>query len=371
MNERVMQFRIGMFVIVAGLVLAMMLVWFGERPSLFRDNGFLVARYDEAPGVNIGIPVRKSGIRIGEVTAIEFDERPGQPDGVLVTLSLDRKIKLKVGSVPRIGRALIGDVSIDMTPGKGTKLLALSPSSKVALEPSRIVTGEVMPDPSKALAAATAAFEQVGPTLDAIKTAATGVADLSSSAKDVQIFLDTWKSTGVRVGNAADGIDRVIKMNEKDLQPAITSVRSVAEKLDNTLDAQTLADVRLAVTHFSTAAARLDQSLGDIRPLLADLGAVAGAKPMTNFGQAVIRINRIAADLGLLTASLNDNGKLNTSGSLQKLLSNTELHDNLSRLAVTANEVFTAAKPAIASLRAFADKVARDPSLIARGALQR
>ena len=36
MNERVMQFRIGVFVIVAGLVLAMLLVWFGETPELFR-----------------------------------------------------------------------------------------------------------------------------------------------------------------------------------------------------------------------------------------------------------------------------------------------------------------------------------------------
>ena len=38
MNERVMQFRIGMFVIVAGLVLTMLIVWFGESPSLFRSR---------------------------------------------------------------------------------------------------------------------------------------------------------------------------------------------------------------------------------------------------------------------------------------------------------------------------------------------
>ena len=70
MNERVMQFRIGMFVIVAGLVLAMMLVWFGEAPSLFRDHVFVKVRYQDAPGVSEGIPVRKSGIRIGEVAEI-------------------------------------------------------------------------------------------------------------------------------------------------------------------------------------------------------------------------------------------------------------------------------------------------------------
>ena len=114
MNERVMQFRIGMFVIVAGLVLTMMIVWFGESPSLLRDQVYLKVRYAEAPGVLEGVPVRKSGIRIGEVFAIAFDERPNQPDGVLVTLALERRYKLHEGTVPRLTRSLIGDVTIDM-----------------------------------------------------------------------------------------------------------------------------------------------------------------------------------------------------------------------------------------------------------------
>src|SRR5881227_1242122 len=116
MNERVMQFRIGMFVIVAGLVLTMMIVWFGESPSLLRDQVYLKVRYTEAPGVLEGVPVRKSGIRIGEVLAIAFDERPNQPDGVLVTLALERRYRIRKGSVPRLTRSLIGDVAIDMQP---------------------------------------------------------------------------------------------------------------------------------------------------------------------------------------------------------------------------------------------------------------
>ena len=112
MDDRVMQFRIGMFVIVASLVLVMLLIWFGESPSLFRDHEYLVVHYPQAPGVIEGIPVRKSGIRIGEVSEIAFDERPGEGDGVLITLSLDAKYRLRAGSVPRISRGLIGDVWI-------------------------------------------------------------------------------------------------------------------------------------------------------------------------------------------------------------------------------------------------------------------
>ncbi len=123
MNERVMQFRIGLFVIVSGLVLTMMVVWFGETPSLLRDQVYLKVRYAEAPGVLEGVPVRKSGIRIGEVMAIAFDERPNQPDGVIVTLALERRYHVREGAVPRLTRSLIGDVAIDMEPGTGTEFI--------------------------------------------------------------------------------------------------------------------------------------------------------------------------------------------------------------------------------------------------------
>ena len=63
MYERVMQFRIGMFVIVAGLVLTMLIVWFGESPSLLRDHAFVKVRYKEAPGVAEGM------LSLGDLTS--------------------------------------------------------------------------------------------------------------------------------------------------------------------------------------------------------------------------------------------------------------------------------------------------------------
>ena len=125
MNERLMQFRIGMFVIVAGLVLTMMIVWFGESPTLLRDRVYIKVRFIEAPGVRAGVPVRKSGIHIGEVFSAGFDDRPGQPDGVLLTLALERQYPIRNGAVPRISRTLIGDLSIDMLPGAGDEMQGL------------------------------------------------------------------------------------------------------------------------------------------------------------------------------------------------------------------------------------------------------
>ncbi len=366
MNERVMQFRIGMFVIVAGLVLTMLIVWFGESPTLLRDHVYIIARYDEAPGVAEGIMVRKSGIRIGEVTAIAFDERPGQPDGVLVTLSLDRKFKLKAGSIPRITRSLIGDVSIDMLPGTGTAYLKTSDSSHGA----PIIEGTVTPDPSKALAAATVAFEKVGGTLKSIDEAANGLTKITKNAENLGEFLDTWKKTGDQVSAAATGIDRFIKANEADIQPTVASLREVSQKLNTTLDPATQESLKSAIRQFNAAATQLNSGLAHAGPVLKDLGAPVSNVPTTDFGQAVRRLNLISADLALLTGSLRDSrGNLNNQGSLQKLMTRPELYDNLNKFASSGAFTFEGVKPVLAHFRIFAEKIARDPSAIARGAL--
>ena len=366
MNERVMQFRIGMFVIVAGLVLTMLIVWFGESPSLLRDHVFLIARYDEAPGVAEGVMIRKSGIRIGEVSAIAFDERPGMPDGVLVTLSLERKFKLKEGSVPRITRSLIGDVSIDMLPGTGTGYLKVADTAQNA----PVIDGIVTPDPSKALAAATVVFEKAGGTLKSIDEAATGLAKIAKSADKLDDFLITWKTTGERVSAAANGIDRVIKANEGDFPPTLANLREVSQKLNTTLDVSTQDALKTGITQFNAAATQLNTGLTNAGPLFKDLGAPTNHNPITDFGQAVRRINLMSADLGLLTGSLRDSrGNLNTQGSLQRLILRAELYDNINKFAVSGNSAFDGIKPILANFRVFAEKISRDPSAIARGAL--
>ncbi len=368
MNERVMQFRIGMFVIVAGLVLTMLIVWFGESPSLFRDHVYVRVRYDEAPGVAEGIPVRKSGIRVGEVTAIAFDDRPNQPDGVLVTLSLERRYKLKAGTVPRVARSLIGDASIDLLPGNipGALKTGETPLSAPVIE------GEVAPDPSKALAAATQAFEKVGGTLQSIDDAASGISKVAQNAEKLSAFLVTWNTAGQRITAAADGIDRFIRDNEETFKPAVANIREVSVKLNGALDPETQDAFKSGLRQFAMASAKLNTGLENAAPLLKDLGAPVNATPKTDFGQTVRRLNMIAADVTLLTQSLRDpSGKLNTEGSLQRLFTRADLYENMNKMASSGASAFDGIKPILASFRVFAEKISRDPSALAKGALGR
>jgi phospholipid/cholesterol/gamma-HCH transport system substrate-binding protein len=370
MNERVMQFRIGLFVIVSGLVLTMMVVWFGETPSLLRDQVYLKVRYAEAPGVLEGVPVRKSGIRIGDVMAIAFDDRPEQPEGVIVTLALERRYHLRAGAVPRLSRSLIGDVAIDMEPGTSTDP---QPTGKTPAT-APIIEGQVAPDPSKALAAATKAFEKAGDTLESINSAAKGLSKLTGSSEKLDQLLSTWHTTGQDVSGAAQNIKRFIQENQDNFKPALANLRDVAQKFNNTLDPEALKSLRGGIDRFSSAAGRIDSGLAELDPAFKDLGAKGDHTPTTDIGQTVRRLNRIAADLQLLTSKLRDPrapNQLNTEGSLQKLLIQSDLHDNLNRMAMTANQAFLQLRTVLATLRTFADKVASDPASMTRGAFGR
>jgi phospholipid/cholesterol/gamma-HCH transport system substrate-binding protein len=369
-HERVLQFRIGMFVILAGLTLVMLIVWFGESPTLFRDQRFLVVRYDQAPGVAEGIPVRKNGIRIGEVVAIQFDERPGQPDGVLITLALDSRHKLRAGSVPRITKGLIGDVWIDMLPATSAEPLLTSRTPELALK--HIVQGSLSPDPSNTLAAATEAFQDVKGTLRSIEAAANGLAQVTAKAGNVDEFIISFRDMGNKVGALADQLNTVLGENSEDIRPMLTNIRQVTENLNKTLDPDTQANLRAAAEELAAGTARFNKLLAEIAPLAADLGAGPSHMPVTVFGQTLARASRVVYNTQLLTDTLSDGkGRLNTRGTLQRLLTDPEVYNNLAQLSTTTGRVMAIAERALTNFNRFAERIANDPSALTRGALQR
>ena len=107
------------------------------------------------------------------------------------------------------------------------------------------------PDPSKALEAATKVFQKAGDTLQSINDAAAGLAKISKSAEKLDDFLLSVAAAGKNISKAAEGIDRVIKANEADIKPAVASLRQVAQKLDDTLDANTRQSLKTGVDRFS------------------------------------------------------------------------------------------------------------------------
>ena len=105
MDERVVQFRVGVMVLATVLITAILVLLFGEVPALVHGSYTIHVRFAEAPGVATETPVRKSGILIGRVTGIRFAD---DDTAVLVTAKIDASRKLYEDEGCRISSSLIG-----------------------------------------------------------------------------------------------------------------------------------------------------------------------------------------------------------------------------------------------------------------------
>jgi ABC-type transporter Mla subunit MlaD len=134
MNERTMRIRIGAFVLASLLLLAALITLFGSVPTLFkRQHGYTVTFHD-APGISPGTPVRRSGVRIGQVSGIELNDETGE---VRVRLLIDTHYTLRQNDQPTLVVGLIGhDASIDLIPRQSGDQADLTP-----VDPGAVVAG--------------------------------------------------------------------------------------------------------------------------------------------------------------------------------------------------------------------------------------
>ena len=88
MAERSMKARLGAFVVMALVALTALVILFGGSPKFFSTRTSYFVYFTEAPGISPGTPVRKSGVRIGQVTALDIEEESGR---VKLTIEIEGK----------------------------------------------------------------------------------------------------------------------------------------------------------------------------------------------------------------------------------------------------------------------------------------
>ncbi len=116
MNERAMQFRVGVAVLGTILVAAVLAVTFGGMPSLLEKSYTVHVKFPSASGLTDGAPVKKSGLRIGEVTNIVM----APDDQVLVTLRISDKYTIRHDEVARLRTSLLGDAWVEFEPAQAS-----------------------------------------------------------------------------------------------------------------------------------------------------------------------------------------------------------------------------------------------------------
>src|SRR5262249_30825668 len=102
---------VGLFILVVLVLLGGLVVMFGGVPTWLKRHRTYIVVLADAGGVAPGTPVRRSGVRIGEVQAVNLDEATGR---VRTQISIEHPHILHRSDRVALNRSLLGgDATVD------------------------------------------------------------------------------------------------------------------------------------------------------------------------------------------------------------------------------------------------------------------
>lgn len=356
MDDRVVQFRVGVMVLATAIILGILVVLFGELPAFFQGSNVLYVVFPSAPGVAVDTPVRKNGILIGRVANVEFHEE----GGVLVTLSIQRsvnrsEVRIRRNEVCQIKGSLLGDATLQFVPGNDPD----APPEPV--DNGELIAGVVASDPLQVITNLEGSMSQA---LGSVAQTSDEIGKLTRQFSDM-------------LGNNREQINRIVTKLESTLDELSSLAGGAGELLG---DPQLQEDLKITLHEFPAALREARETLGTMKEALAgvdeNLDNLAeltgplgdrGPQLVQNVEQAVERLNDVLGQVSQFTQALNAE-----EGSLGRLLSDPELYQQITAAVENISELSGELKPILHNARVFSDKIARHPELLGvRGALQR
>ncbi len=110
MSETARNLMVGTFVIVSLVVLATLMVWFGEVPDWMGGNEWTLNIIDvrELRGLEEGSPVQLNGVEIGRVKSLEFSDSERPASGVVIVAGIKQQYSVPTDAVARVYGATLG-----------------------------------------------------------------------------------------------------------------------------------------------------------------------------------------------------------------------------------------------------------------------
>lgn len=219
-NDSILKFRLGLFVLGALLLLAMLIVMFGEFPDFFRSQVRYTLKLPQAPGIVEGTPVRKSGIRIGEVASVDLDPDTGE---VTLGIYVEKRYQLRTTDQMTITRGLVmGESTINFAP---------KPEAKGEAAPDGFVFKGAIPDDiAKALTEARDLVPSGREAIEEVRQAAKKINEMMPEIRKTNAELQVTLNN---MGRAAESVDNLLRTNQDRIGTAIENVSKVAAEMAN------------------------------------------------------------------------------------------------------------------------------------------
>jgi phospholipid/cholesterol/gamma-HCH transport system substrate-binding protein len=411
MTDRALRFRIGVFVLAALILLGALMILFGSFPRFFKSTKEYVVQFQDAPGIAQGTPVRRSGVRIGEVSRIELDDENGQ---VLVHIVIEKGYRLRRIDVPTIVTGLLGgDTSIDFVPKQqgeekdfgfaepGELIMGarLANVSTLMAQAAQVVptTQEALDQMRKSLQR----FEKLAPEMeDAIKEyTKLGQSinktipnvdktnqQLLDTAKEIEVTARNWGRLGENVNNLVvtqqdkviktlDSLDDTIRRvgsvlndeNQRNINGIIKNARTTSDSLDelmkNTNDL--IKESQKTVKTVGDSVSKADEALQNLNKATKPF-AERGDTIARSLDETSDRLNKTLTDVQAIFRAIGEK-----DGTFNRLISDPSLYNNIDSAVLQLTRLMTRFDRILKDMEVFADKLARHPELLGIGGVVR
>lgn len=271
-------------IIGASVLLSLLILFFGidylKGINVFKSANYYSSSYTNVAGLAQSAPVTLNGFKVGLVRDIRYEyDNPGH---VLVEFSLDKELKLPVGSKAAIITDMLGTSTVELRMASGDQYYEVG-SRIEGVTPGGMmdkVSNEMLPS-----------LMTIAPHIDSLIVALTAVATdpaLVNSIKRLDNIMANLETSTGHLNEAMRGVPALVNSTNSTMANAVT----ISENLNK----------------ISASLAELSEDLKDM-PL----------------DSTMRNINRITAHLDLATEQLNS-----TNSTLGLLLNDPSLYNNIS-----------------------------------------
>ena len=361
MTERQLQFRVGLFVVLAMFVGAVLIIQFSELRSLWKETYALAIHFEEAPGIQPGSPVKQNGITIGAVQDVALDDTEG---GVLVVVKILAEYRLRLDAQPSLSQSLFGDSKISFTSGKSSDVIP--PNSRLngiaAVDPMEIVQRleNTVNQSLGSFVETSHQWQLVGRNLNQLMQTQQGPLDevIEQTAISLTTFNQTMQAATTTFAHAGRTLETasatLANINllladpqlQGDMRRTVAALPKIAEETELT--------IRTARASIQQVSRNLDTINAATAPLAEQSDVI-----VRKLAGSLIQLESLLGELNQFSQVLNSE-----QGSLQEFVSDPALYQNLSRSTLALNVLLQNLEPILRDARIFSDKIARHPELL-------
>ncbi len=425
MNDQAIRFRIGVFMLLALILLAILILMFGGLPTYFKKTTSYTIVFDNAPGIAPGTPVKRSGVRIGEVRTIKLDNDTGK---VNVGIRIEEGYTLRKGDRATIQQSLLGgDSAIAFLPPEEPKLADAAPIEPGSTIPGRTQVDaavllqkatEVMPEAQQALVEIKKAFqrlEKAGPDLenvfrdfrDLTRTMREAVPELRKTNEEIRDLVKVvkgtvpdFKRTGDEISAAArtlgkvgERVDVFLQNNEEKLAKSLDRIQDALKKVSEVLNEENQKSFNVILKNLRDSSDKLDGLTRDTQSFMKE-----GTGAMKTFNEVLVKTDDLLQVLNKTTKPFGERGptilknvdettaNLNramvelrellqaaarSDGTVQRLLADPTLYNNITDSAAMVNRILPRLDRILRDVEIFSDKIARHPESLGLGGVIR